>query len=352
MMRITALALLAAGCTSAATVDAREVALGKALFHDPSLSSPKGQACADCHADTFAFRDPESDVATSTGVVPGRVGPRNAPSIMYSAFTPELHVTPTGYMGGQFWDGRADDLERQAAAPLLNPLEMNNPDEQTVVNAVLRGPSAKEMTALYGEVTFDHIVEAISAYERTLSPFNSRYDAFVAGRGTLTAQELRGKALFEGKANCASCHPAPMFTTYGYANLGVPRYGNLPYYEAHPEYVDHGLMTTTHDAAQDGMFRIPSLRNIAKTGPYGHNGYFNSLPYFLDFLNTRDVGSTSVGNCSRTSPFARCAWPAPEIAANVDHTTGNLHLSDDELAALGAFLNTLTDNTTNEAIHK
>jgi cytochrome c peroxidase len=91
------------------------------------------------------------------------------------------------------------------------------------------------------------------------------------------------------------------------------------------------------------MFRIPTLRDVARTAPYGHNGYFASLPYFLDFLNTRDTGSTSVGTCSRAKPNATCAWPPPEVPATVDQRVGHLGLSDDDLAVLGAFLETLSD---------
>ena len=194
-----------------------------------------------------------------------------------------------------------------------------------------------------------------------MSPFDSKYDHYLAGSATLTPDELRGLAIFEDpeRGNCASCHPSrrgpdgepPMFTTFGYANLGLPRYANSEFY-AQPaalnplgaSYVDHGLMTTTGDPSQDGKFRIPTLRNVARTAPYGHNGYFASLPYFLDFLNTRDVGSTSVGTCSRATATATCAWPAPEVPATVDREhTGHLGLSQADLDALTAFLETLTD---------
>ncbi len=99
------------------------------------------------------------------------------------------------------------------------------------------------------------------------------------------------------------------------------------------QYIDHGLMNTVHDPAQDGKFRVPTLRNVAVTGPYAHNGYFENIAYLIDFLNTRDVGSAEVG-----------AWPPPEVAANVDRDhVGHLGLSAQDVADLVAFLNTLTD---------
>jgi cytochrome c peroxidase len=162
-------------------------------------------------------------------------------------------------------------------------------------------------------------------------PFSSRYD-----KGELNAQEMRGKAVFD--ARCASCHPPPLFTDFSYANLGLPHYANGA------PGIDHGLATTMQDTSLDGMFRTPTLRNISRTAPYGHNGAFENLPYFLDFLNTRDVGSKDVGTCSRVpGSAAACAWPAPEIPANVDKRVGNMHLSSDDLAALAAFLDALTD---------
>jgi len=285
------------------------------------------------------------------GAVQGRFGSRNAPTAMYAAQVPPLHYDGR-WTGGLFWDGRADTLEQQAAGPLLNPLEMNNPDKATVVNHVRAQPYAQQFRDVYGAGALDsvddgfaHITDAIAAYERSpeLAPFSSRYDRWAAGTGTLSAHELRGKDIFD--AHCASCHPPPLFTDFSYANLGVPRYANNLYYLKDPGYVDHGLATTLKDPSLDGMFRVPTLRNITRTAPYGHNGYFENLPFMLDFLNTRDVGSPDVATCSRaTGSNASCAWPAPEIPATVDRRVGNLGLTSEDLAALAAFLDTLADD--------
>jgi cytochrome c peroxidase len=358
----------AGGCSGGAPRTREE--LGAAMFVDPGLSNPEGQACADCHSASQAFRDPESSRTTSLGIVPGRFGSRNAPSAAYASYIPALHQDARGrWVGGLFWDGRAGTLEDQAGVPLLNPLEMNNPDRGSVVAAVKRASYAAGFRAVFGahalddvDTGFRHITEALGAYERSqdLAPFSSRYDHYLAGELELTAAERRGLAIFEDPArgNCAGCHPSrpsadgtpPLFTDHAYANLGIPRYDNSRFYLQAPKYnpegqrfIDHGLMTTVKDPAEDGKFRTPTLRNVTSTPPYGHNGYFQNLEYMLDFLNTRDVGSRDVGTCTRTTGRARCGWPGPEVPATIDHTIGNLGLSDQDLKDLIAFLATLSD---------
>ena len=349
-MRVSLLAIAALAAACSVETSSKEE-LGKAIFNDQGLSEPDGQACADCHHPAVAFRDIESSRATSMGVVQGSFGSRNAPSAMYAAQVPPLSYDGRWH-GGLFWDGRADTLEQQAAGPLLNPLEMHNPDRASVVARVRTAPYAQQFRDVYGRHALDdvdrafaNIGDALAAYERgaELNPFNSRYDRFVAGTGSFTTQELRGKQIFD--EHCASCHPPPLFTDHGYANLGIPRYDNNLYYLRDPAFVDHGLATTLRDPAEDGKFRTPTLRNIARTGPYGHNGYFENLRYMLEFLNTRDVGSSEVGTCSRKpGTNARCSWPAPEVPSTVDTSVGNLGLSRDDLDALAAFLETLTDD--------
>ena len=337
--------------------------LGALLFTDPGLSQPAGQACVDCHAPSVAFRDPESDHSTSVGAIAGRFGARNAPTVMYARFTPPLHFDAGagGWIGGLFWDGRARTLEDQAAVPLLNPQEMNNPDKASVVAAVRRASYARAFRAVFGaaglddvEAAFAHVTEALAAFERTarFAPFSSRYDRYLAGQAELTASERRGLASFEDprRGNCAGCHPSrprpdgepPLFTSFGYANLGIPTYRNSGFFEQpaalNPEgdrYVDHGLMATVGDPEQDGKFRVPTLRNIARTAPYGHNGYFENLPYLIDFLSSRDGLSPdpAVG-----------AWAAPEIPATIDREhVGHLGLSLGDIDDLAAFLATLSD---------
>jgi len=311
---------------------------------DPNMSSPAGQACADCHHPQFTFRDPEGDHVTSMGVVQGRFGTRNAPTLLYSAFVPPLHQDNGRWIGGLFWDGRAATLEDQVAGPLLDPREMNNPDRAAVVDHVRHAPYAREFRDVYGPHALDdddegfaNIADALAAYERSpaLAPFSSKYDRVQAGAATFTPEERHGFELFE--TGCASCHPPPLFTDHSYANLGMPRY-------TADGAVDHGLAAVVGDPAQDGKFRVPTLRNIARTAPYGHAGYFENLGFLIDFLATRDTGSRDVATCSRApGSAATCAWPPPEVPATIDPRVGRLALDARDQADLAAFLRTLTD---------
>jgi cytochrome c peroxidase len=356
--------VVAAAACSRASAPPTEAELGKLVFEDPGLSNPTGQACADCHAAHTAFRDFE-DNSQSMGVVAGRFGARNAPSLLYAQLVPAPYDdADLGRIGGLFWDGRAVSLEDQVAGPLFNPVEMNVHDRGALVAHVRSAGYARAFAeGVLDDVDrgYDAIARVIAAYERgtEFAPFSSRYDRYLAGTATLTAAEQRGLAIFEDPArgDCARCHPSqpgpagepPMFTTFGYANIGVPRYPNNRFYTqpTNPDgerFVDRGLGAITGRAADDGKFRIPTLRDVARTAPYGHNGYFSNLPYMLEFIANRDAGSYDVPTCSR-APGARvrCPWPAPEIAANVDPHIGHHTLEPDELADLAAFLETLTD---------
>jgi cytochrome c peroxidase len=360
-MRAWVLASVAiVGCGSPAPMTERE--LGRALFFDLELSEPAGQSCADCHAAELAFSDPEDERA-SAGIVPGRVGFRNSQTAMYARFAPPLGRDPaTGrFTGGLFWDGRASTLEEQAALPFLNPLEMNNPSKAHLVEKVRRSSYARGFRDVYGrdaladvDAAYANVTRALAAFERApaFAPFTSRYDRYLAGAGTLSAQELRGLAVFEDPArgNCASCHPSrpgpdgapPLFTDFSYANLGIPRWHNSMFLQLPPElnpdgarFIDRGLGKTVADPRHDGKFRVPTLRNVARTVPYGHNGYFRTLREMLAFLNRRAIEACGV------TPDPGCI--APEVPANVEPWVGHLGLGHGDLDDLAAFLETLTD---------
>jgi len=365
--------LLVCTCAGAKDLTAQEQ-LGKLLFFDARLSQPGGQSCATCHNPTTAFADPLGNPATghptSAGVVHGRFGSRNAQSTSYAVFSPPLHFDPTMrpgimegmYVGGLFWDGRANTPADQVKEPFLNPLEMNNPDEAAVVAQVAQAPYVGLFRDVYGpnsledaETAYDNIADAISAYERTseMNPFTSKFDYHLVGQAELTEAEARGYALFTSKAKCMNCHTATpqmpegrvLFTNFGYQNTGVPKNPDNPFYTQSPshnpnggDFVDLGLGAVVKDPKQDGKFKIPSLRNVAKTAPYMHNGYFRALREIVRFNNTRDVDPS---------------WPAPEVAANVHRhsppmagTFGRLGLSDQEIDDIVAFLDTLTDGYT------
>lgn len=353
MRRLAILGLVLLGCSSADGPPraATREELGALLFDDPRLSEPAGQACSDCHHASAAFADPE-DNRTSIGVVPGRFGSRNAPTAMYSGFTPPLQKDAHGdFFGGLQWDGRANTLEEQAALPLLNPLEMNNPDKATVAKKV-RAAYGKEMRAIFGkeattddERLFAHVTEALGAFQRSaqLAPFSSKYDQYLAGKATLDEREARGLAIFEDPArgNCASCHPSkagddgtpPLFTNFTYANIGLPRFNDNPFYELDatlnpdgPNHIDTGLANATGDARHAGMFRVPTLRNVGRTTPYGHNGYFRRLDEMVAFM----------------SPEATRSAP-PEIESTSRAHEAAAPLSKQDVVDLVAFLMTLTD---------
>jgi len=330
--------------------------LGKKLFFDKNLSTPVGQSCADCHVPEKGFADPNPDIPVSQGVHKDRFGNRNDLPAAYAAFSPKFFYDPNEglYVGGQFWDGRAADLVEQAKGPFLNPLEMANPDEEAVVIKVRNS----EYTGLFKEVfgtaaledpneAYDKVAEAIAAYEKSyeLNLFNSKYDFYLAGKVSLNEQERRGLELFEdeGKGNCAACHPSqpsadgtpPLLTDFTYDNLGVSKNPENPFYylpeELNPDginFVDLGLGGVLEKASEIGKFKVPSLRNIAKTGPYLHNGIFKNLRQVVVFYNTRDVGP----------------WPAPEVGVNVNRDElGDLGLTEQETDDIVAFLHTLTD---------
>lgn len=325
-----------------------EEQLGRHLYFDKSLSFPAGQACASCHLPSAGFADPDQNLPVSEGVISGRFGGRNSPSAAYAAFSPTFGLNPTTglYVGGQFWDGRAATLQKQALGPFLNPVEMNNTKEG-VVQAVRVSPYAWLFKVVYGfnsldtvETAYELIATAIASFERThqFNRFTSKYDYFLKGKVKLTPQEQRGLALFNGKGKCAACHPStsadgktpPLFTDFTYDNLGVPRNMEFPFYLMSPSpYPDLGLGVTVNDPLQNGKFKVMTLRNIADTPPYSHNGYFKTLKEIVHFYNTRDIPGM---------------WPPPDVTENVNRTElGNLGLTDKEEDDIVAFMLTLSD---------
>lgn len=375
------LALALSGCggggsdkTNSAAADQSNLELlGKKLFEDTNLSEPAGQSCATCHDAAHAFTDPDQDKPTSEGIHPGLFGKRNTPTAAYAQFSPPFHFDNGGgtYVGGQFLDGRASMLEDQAKQPLLNPVEMANLDKRSVVDKVRNASYATLFRQVFGTTSLDdtdqayeRIVQAIAAFERTktFAPFTSKFDSFLKGQAQLTVQETRGMALFAGanKGNCAACHPItpladgtpPLFTDFTYDDLGVPRNPDNRFYTLgvgfNPhgmDFVDLGLGGTFGIAAQNGRFKVPTLRNIAVTAPYMHNGYFTDLRSVVQFYNDRDVlPRCADATWTRDSDAqSQHCWPAPEVPETVNHDElGHLSLSDQEVDDIVAFLQTLT----------
>jgi len=366
-----------AGIASANGLDEKKEELGKLLYFDTDLSVPKGQSCASCHDPGFGFSEPDIDRAVSQGAIPVRFGNRNSPTAAYAAYSPEFYYNTTEemYIGGQFWDGRADNLSEQAKGPFLNPLEMNNPSKLIVIQKIRKSNYADIFEEVYGEgalddveIAYDYTADAIAAFEMTdeLNNFSSKYDMNLTGAVLLNETEQLGLELFNGKGNCAACHPStvgpyadePLFTDFSYDNLGVP--SNLgmqemrgdsfelmdyyPFYyvpivpkfnPAGLNFVDYGLGGALNGGIvmnpnETGKMKVPTLRNVAVTPPYMHNGVFMTLKEVVNFYNTSNV--TGAG------------WPAPEVSSNVNtEELGNLGLSDDEVNAIVAFMETLTD---------
>lgn len=346
--------------------------LGAFLAGDRSLSDPDGQACADCHWPRAGYADPDQELPVSQGVLPDLFGGRNAPTWAYTAWSPALHYDEEdgAWIGGMFWDGRAagwelSPLVEQAKGPFLNPVEMKNESKADVIAEVRKAPYSALFRRVFGrdslsdvDEAYDDVARAIAAYEssRWVNTFSSRFDAYMAGnRNALSAAQKRGLELFNGKALCSQCHPSEpgpyskglasgkaLFTDYTYDNLGIPKNDAFvfPPLNFDPADVDLGLggfLRSTGDAglvaaadAADGAFKVPTLRNLTSTAPYGHNGYFQTLEEIVHFYNTRDV--EAVG------------WPAPEVPVNVNvDELGDLGLTAAEEADLVAFMRALSD---------
>ena len=360
-----------APCT--ATPLTQQQQLGKALFFDKTLSLNGHQSCASCHSPSASFTDPNKSHPTSQGDNLAVFGKRNAPTAGYAAFSPSFHFdTDQGlWVGGQFLDGRAATLEEQAKAPFVGALEMENGSRAEVIDRLQNGPNAGLFTTLYGNSAFDDVDDAydklaasIAAYERSpqFSPFTSKYDAYLRGHFDLNPSEKRGLVVFNDpmKGNCAACHVSspgpngqmPLFTDFTYDNIGIPKNYGSDFLHLAPafnpdgiDFLDVGLGGTVNDPSLYGAFKVSTLRNIALTAPYGHNGYFGSLDEVVDFYATRDVKPPCIdAQIGAGDAEALGCWPAAEfpMTMNIDEL-GDLPLTDRDKHDLVAFLNTLTD---------
>lgn len=345
--------------------------LGGTLFADRNLSFSRRQNCVSCHSPELAFTDPRQlgDVqgSVSRGHDGHSLGDRNAPTLAYVALAPRFRMlTVDGPEGGLFHDGRKVDLEEQAVDPLTNPVEMGMPNRASVVARVSENPSYVDALArLFGPGTLDDhdkaykaIGTAIAAFERTkpFQAFDSRYDRSLRGNVELTLQEKAGRDLFFSEdASCSRCHlksrdasATETFSNARYYNIGVPVNARVRKLNGKADtFVDKGLADNpamAKDAmAKDpaaGRFRVPTLRNIAITGPYMHNGVFQDLRTAILFHDRFNPGA--VGE----NPETNAPWSKPEVSENL--AKGELAapaLTPDNVSALVAFLATLTDKT-------
>lgn len=275
------------------------VALGKKLFFDPILSIDSTVSCASCHAPSAGFSDTEPFSRGVAGVTN-----RNS-----------MPIINPGWMKSLFWDGRATSLEDQALHPVENVVEMGE-SWPHVISKLQRHP---EYPLLFSEafgttqITTTLATRAIAQYERTLISANTKYDRFRAGLSLLTEEEQRGFDLFfSEKADCFHCHGTRLFTDNRYHNNGLDNY-----------YDDLGLAEISEKPYDAGKFKTPTLRNIAVTGPYMHDGRFETLEQVIDFYNE--------------------GTQAPETIDPLIGPNRRLNLTEADKQALLAFLNTLTD---------
>lgn len=241
------------------------IALGRRLFFDRRLSIDGSVACASCHRPERAFAD---DRPLSRGAR-GRLGRRNVPSLLNRAYARVL-----------FWDGRAMSLEEQALAPMVGDTELANTYDGIVDRIRIDQSYEMAFAAAFGtgEVTRERAAQALAAFQRTLLAGDSAVDRFdfMSDRRALSPAAARGAALFRGKARCHVCHDGPLFSDERFHNTGVS-WGRAP--------VDLGRYEVTRIAADRGAFRTPSLRHVAQTAPYMHDGSLRTLDDVVRFYN-------------------------------------------------------------------
>lgn len=356
-------------------------ALGEALFFDVNLSLNRTQSCATCHDPETAFIDSRLDSAGNTSAFSLgddglSLGDRNTPTAAYASFSPLFQWAShprynsqqpnyIGYVGGLFLDGRAEDLVQQAGGPPLNPIEMGMPDTQAVVERIRENPTYSDaFNRLFGtdiftdsDAAYNAMTQAIAAFERTVefNPFDSKYDRSLRGeyRYDPLSKSGQGKALFFSQqfTNCATCHQlkpngskGETFSKYEYHNIGVPPNlaGRLLAGKT-GDFVDAGLQghpELNNEAELRGKHKVPTLRNVAVTGPYMHNGVFRKLRTVLEFYDHFLEGSLHTINPETGAP-----WDDPEVAENISdpEMRDGRKLSDEEIDALECFLQTLTD---------
>ncbi|RXJ60583.1 cytochrome-c peroxidase [Candidatus Marinarcus aquaticus] len=339
------------------------VALGKALFFDKNLSKNRTQSCATCHNPEAGFTDNRENgikSQASLGDDGKSLGDRQAPTAAYAMFSPEFHYNEKTkkYVGGQFWDGREATLAGQAGGPPLNPIEMGMKDKQEVVSRLQENAYyVQTMKKIYGEDIFNDtnkaymaMTKALENFEKTdfFAPFDSKYDRFLKGEYDLTVLEDLGRSLFFSNNNnsCATCHvlkgedkPGETFTNYEYHNIGVPVNEELRVKNG-VTALDDGLLANpaVNDTAQRGKYKVPTLRNVAITGPYMHNGVFKDLRTVVEFYDKYNNPDRKI------NPETGEPWAAPEVEETIslDDLKANKQ-NDRKVDALVAFMKLLTD---------
>ncbi|HTD07081.1 cytochrome-c peroxidase [Undibacterium sp.] len=302
--------------------------VGQKMFFDQSLSGSGKMSCATCHDPAFAYAPPNKLAVQLGGPRLDQPGNRAAPSLRYKDITPayaDLLDNPDGVSapgpgGGFTADGRVNTLAEQAKIPLLDPVEMANADGAEVVGKIQASGYADLFRQAFGQdafadssAAFNNAARALQAFQMedvSFHPYSSKFDLYAANKigGTLTAAEMRGLQIFSDPktGNCSSCHyqgaglngSSALFTDFSYEAIGVPRNAGLPLNQD-PAYFDLGVcgpLRNDHKpksptAANSfcGMFKTPTLRNVATRSAFFHNGVITSLEQAIQFYNTRDT---------------------------------------------------------------
>ena len=358
-------------------------AVGRALFFDKSLSASGKVACAGCHDPRRAF-GPPNDSPVQLGGSDGRhFGVRAVPSLMYTQNIPPFtehyfddegdDSVDQGAAGGRTWDGRAQSAHDQAKLPLFSPFEMANSGADAVVAKVARAGYAAQFREAFGDRVFEDkalafkgVLMALETFQQSPAefyPYSSKYDAWLRHETSLSENEMRGLAAFNnpGKGNCARCHPSamrrgafPQFTDFGYAALGAPRNRAIPA-NADPKYHDLGLCGALRTDLADskeycGLFRTPSLRNVATRRVFFHNGVFHRLEDVVRFYAERDTQPQRWYPPGKDGVALKFDDLPAQYRANIDtqvpfdrHLGNQPALTEAEIQNIVAFLNTLTD---------
>ena len=295
-----------------------KIELGKLLFYDPILSGDNSVSCAHCHHPDLGYSDnrPLSMGRGGSGIGIERTGGdvirRNTPTIWNTAFN---HL--------QYWDGRAADLEEQARSPIETPEEMDQDPVQLIeeLKSIPAYEASFQQVFPDRGITFDTIVEAIASFERTIITTDSPFDRYAAGdESALTPSQRSGLNIFRSlKTRCFECHNFPTFNNPDFKVIGVPPHPDL-------EAPDLGRGEIAGEG-YNGAFKVPTLRNVALTAPYMHNGIFGTLEEVIDF-------------------YALGGGPGMDIPTpNIDDKIRPFALTPDEKADLIAFLHALTDDS-------
>ncbi|WP_026804778.1 cytochrome-c peroxidase [Aliarcobacter lanthieri] len=349
--------------TNLSAVNLTQEDLGRTLFFDTNLSKNRTQSCATCHNPEYAFTDDRDNGISkmaSLGDDGKSLGDRQAPTAMYAKFSPKFHFNEKKgfYTGGQFWDGRETDLEGQAGGPPLNPIEMGMSSKKEVVDRLKENSLYIDIFKnLFGEEifnddekTYEAMTKAIATYERTdeFSPFDSKYDRYLKGEYDLTPLEDLGKSIFFSNNNnsCSNCHilkgedkEGETFTNYEYHNIGTPINHELRDKNG-VTAIDNGLLSHPQidDINQKGKHKTPTLRNVAVTAPYMHNGVFKDLKTVVEFYDKYNNKDRKI------NPETGKEWDEPEVNDTISlKELKAIKLTDRKVEALVAFMKLLTD---------